>query len=77
MDKPANIILRRILELGVAAVYLWDMPHEVYSWNNYDQDLSFSAMLTHLNSKGYLAYISKEHAITIESPQEYSKYFED
>lgn len=67
MNKPANIVLRRILELGVAAIYLWDMPHEVYSWNNYDQDLNFSAMLTHLNSKGYLAYISEEYAIPIES----------
>ncbi len=25
MDKPASIVLRRILELGVAAVYLWEV----------------------------------------------------
>ncbi len=34
MDKPANIVLRRILELGVAALYLWDMPHMAHSWNS-------------------------------------------
>lgn len=67
MDKPANIVLRRILELGVAAIYLWDMPHVAYSWNSNDHDLSFSEMLKHVNSRGYLAYISNENSITVES----------
>lgn len=67
MDKPANIVLRRILELGVAALYLWDMPHMAHSWNSYDQDLSFTEMLNHINSKGYLEYVGFENSITIEN----------
>jgi len=58
MDKPANSVLRRILELGVAALYLWDMPHMAHSWNSHDQDLSFSEMLNHINSKGYIEYLN-------------------
>ncbi len=67
MDKPANIVLRRALELGVAAIYLWDMPHMAHSWNDFGQDLSFSAMLSHVNSKGYLAYVSNENSKTIDT----------
>ncbi|WP_429140805.1 hypothetical protein [Aeromonas allosaccharophila] len=61
MDKPANIILRRIIELGLASIYLWDMPHAAYSWNDYDHDLSFSEMMNHVNSKGYIAYVNSEN----------------
>lgn len=60
MDKPASIVLRRILELGVAAVYLWDMPHKAFAWNEHDGDLSFSEMISHLNSKGFTTYVSHE-----------------
>jgi hypothetical protein len=60
IDKPALIILRRVLELGLTAVYLWDMPHMAYAWKKYDQDLSFSEMLKHINSEGYLSYVSEE-----------------
>lgn len=66
MDKPASIVLRRILELGVAALYLWDMPHMAHSWNSYDHDLSFTEMLNHINSKGYLEYVNVESSISIE-----------
>lgn len=67
MDKPANIVLRRILELGVAAIYLWDLPHMAYSWNHHDQDLSFSEMLKHVNSNGYISYINSENQTAIEA----------
>jgi hypothetical protein len=66
MVKPANIVLRRIIELGVAAIYLWDMPHAAYSWNDYNLDLRFSEMLKHINSKGYIAYINSENKSNIE-----------
>lgn len=67
MDKPANIVLRRILELGLAAIYLWDMPHMAFSWNHYDQNLSFSEMLNHINSKGYISYVNNENQTKIEN----------
>ncbi len=66
MDKPANIVLRRVFELGLAALYLWDMPHMAFSWDQHDQDLSFSEMLSHINSKGYISYINEESKAKIE-----------
>lgn len=60
MFKPASIVLRRVTELGVAGVYLWDMPHMTFMWKNHDEDLSFSTMLKHVNSKGYLDFVSAE-----------------
>lgn len=65
MDKPANIVLRRILELGLAAIYLWDMPHAAYSWNLHNHDLSFTEMVNHINSKGYISYINSENESNI------------
>ena len=63
IDKPANIVLRRVLELGVASIYLWDMPHVVYSWKNHDQDLSFSEMLKHITNQGYIDYFTENEGI--------------
>lgn len=66
MDKPANIVLRRVLELGLAALYLWDMPHMAFSWDKHDQNLSFTDMLNHINSKGYISYINTENSTEID-----------
>lgn len=66
IDKPALVILRRVLELGLAAVYLWDMPHMAYAWRKNDQDLSFAEMLKHVNSEGYRTYISNETGTRID-----------
>src|SRR5262245_41195996 len=41
LDRPAECVLRRALELGVSLVYLWDMPHIYYAWRDHDEDLSF------------------------------------
>ncbi|MGA3051616.1 MAG: hypothetical protein ABSE00_06840 [Chitinispirillaceae bacterium] len=59
IDKPANIILRRVMELGIAVIYLWDMPHIMCSWEDLDHDLSFSEMVNHVNSDGYKKYVSE------------------
>lgn len=67
IDKPALVILRRVLELGLASVYLWDMPHMANAWRKYDQDLSFSEMLKHINSEGYRSYVSEETETQIET----------
>jgi len=63
IDKPAKIVLRRVLELGVASIYLWDMPHIVYSWKNHDEDLSFSDMLKHITNQGYIDYFTENEKI--------------
>lgn len=53
----ARMSVRRAFELGVATVYMWDLPHEYWGWRCGDQDLSFSAMVAHLNSCGYSEYV--------------------
>jgi hypothetical protein len=58
---PARMSARRAFELGLASVYMWDLPHEYWGWKTHDTDLSFSTMVTHLNSVGYLAYLAKIH----------------
>jgi hypothetical protein len=60
---PARMSVRRAFELGLATVYMWDLPHEYWGWRHRDQDLSFSAMVAHLNSVGYLEYLSQLQGI--------------
>ena len=59
LDKPAQMLLRRVLELGVAIVYLWDLPHKYWGWKCHDDDLAFREMLIHLTSDSYLTFTSK------------------
>lgn len=64
MDNSAKIILRRILELGIATVYLWDLPYKFWNWTNYDDhsnDLNFKDMLDYLNNKGYIDFVNSEN----------------
>lgn len=58
---PARMSVRRAFELGLASVYMWDLPHEYWGWRQRDQDLSFSNMVSHLNSAGYLAHLAHTH----------------
>lgn len=58
LDKPAQSVLRRALELGVAIVYLWDLPHVFWGWKNHDNDLNFNEMLDHLSKDGYRSYLA-------------------
>jgi hypothetical protein len=67
LDKPAQIILRRVLELGLASIYLWDMPHMALSWQKHDLDLSFTEMLKHINSQGYISYVNNENESSVSS----------
>lgn len=67
MDKPARIVLRRVLELGLTAIYLWDMPHMAFSWEQYDKNLSFTEMLSHINSDGYIAYVGNENNVSLDA----------
>ncbi|MBM2886822.1 hypothetical protein JFK97_20785 [Chromobacterium phragmitis] len=65
---PARMSVRRGFELALATVYMWDLPHEYWGWRNRDQDLSFSAMVTHLNSVGYLEYLAQLHKVRSVAP---------
>jgi len=57
LDNPAQIILRRVLELGVAIVYLWDYPIAFWGWKNHDKDLKFNEMIEYLASDTYKTFI--------------------
>lgn len=64
IDNGARIILRRILELGVASVYLWDSPQKYWNWSKYDDhgsDLNFKEMIEHLNNRGYIDFLNSEN----------------
>jgi len=71
IDNPARILLRRILELGLATVYLWDLPHKFWSWNGtvdeHTNDLNFKEMLEHVNGKGYIEFINNENSSSLLS----------
>jgi hypothetical protein len=55
---PARMLIRRALELGIASVYMWDLPHEYWGWTKHDEDLSFTKMVSHLASDSYLTYLA-------------------
>jgi hypothetical protein len=42
LAKPAHMTIRRAIELGLALIYLWDLPHLFWGWKECDMDLSFS-----------------------------------
>lgn len=61
LDKTAQITLRRVLELGVAIVFLWDLPHKFWGWKTFSLDLNFTEMVEHIKSKSYIDYVTHEN----------------
>lgn len=61
LDKPAQTLLRRVLELGIAVIYLWDTPHQFWGWKCHDKDLNFNEMIEYLNSDSYKTFVSSEN----------------
>lgn len=64
----ARMSVRRAFELGLATVYMWDLPHEYWGWRRGDEDLSFSVMVAHLNSGGYFEYLKHLRGVESVSP---------
>jgi hypothetical protein len=60
LDNPAKILGRRVLELGLAVVYLWDQPAESYGWFSHDKDLNFQNMLSYMDSSAFKTFIGTE-----------------
>ncbi len=61
LDRPAEMLLRKVLELGVGFFYMWDMPHWFWAWKDHDRDLNFTEMILHLGSDGYKTLVAKEN----------------
>jgi hypothetical protein len=55
---PARMLVRTALELGIAVVYMWDMPHEYWGWVKHDEDISFSKMIAHLSTERYATHLA-------------------
>jgi hypothetical protein len=55
---PARMLIRRALELGLAFLYMWDMPHEYWGWAEHGDDLSFTGMIEHLSSPKYATHLA-------------------
>lgn len=68
LDKPAQMVLRRVLEMGVSVVYLWDLPHEFWGWKCHDKDLQFKTMVDHISRDNYKTFIKSIH--TQHNPEE-------
>jgi hypothetical protein len=65
LDKPAQMILRRALEVGVATVYVWDLPHVFWGWKDHDKDLNFNEMLDHFASQGFNSLVRNQNALYV------------
>jgi hypothetical protein len=66
--KPAEMSLRRAVELGLALVYLWDLPHAFWGWKECDMDLSFSLMVEHLDSPSYRSFLASTIGLSVNIP---------
>lgn len=68
IDNPTKILLRRVLELGVSTIYLWDQPYKYWNWKGEDDhanDLSFKDMVEYLNNSGFIDYVNNENKSSI------------
>jgi hypothetical protein len=61
LDKPAQMILRRALEVGAATVYVWDLPHLFWGWKDHDKDLNFNEMLEHFSTQGFQSFVRSQN----------------
>ena len=63
LDKPAQMLLRRALELGFASVYLWDLPQRFWGWKDHDKDLNFNEMLEYFSTEAYKTFLKIENPL--------------
>lgn len=68
IDNSPKILLRRVLELGIAVVYLWDLPYKYWNWkknDDHNSDLNFKEMLDYLNNAGYIDFVNQKNNTTM------------
>jgi hypothetical protein len=56
---PARMLMRRSLELGLVVVAYWDSPANFWQWQDHDNDICFSTIVTWLSSTGYITFLNK------------------
>lgn len=73
LDKPAQSVLRRALELGTAIVYIWDLPHVFWGWKSHDSDLNFHEMIEFLSKDSYKSFLTSLNVSYMDSIFDYSE----
>lgn len=68
LDKPAQMVLRRALELGVAIAFLWEQPQTFWGWKQCDQDLVFTDMLEQLRSESVRSFFAALNPAILDNP---------
>ena len=61
LDNPAQIVLRRALETGIAVSFLWDSPAAFFGWTAHDKDLSFRNMIEFISGESYRTMLLHEN----------------
>ena len=73
LDNASRVLIRRVLELGIAASYFRDMPHKFWHWkthNNHESDLNFKENIEFLSGESYKLYLLNGHGINWEMNKE-------
>ncbi|WP_156465772.1 hypothetical protein [Methylobacterium sp. Leaf106] len=65
---PGRMSTRRAFELGIASVYIWDLPHAYWGWIKCDADFSFSEMIAHLSSEPYMELLRSQQGASAAAP---------
>ena len=65
---PGRMSTRRAFELGIASLYVWDLPHTYWGWMKCDTDFSFSEMTAHLFSESYIELLRSQQGDSASAP---------
>lgn len=57
---PAQMLLRRALELGLAVVAYWDAPVDFWKWREHDGDIRFTELCSYLESAAYKTFLKHQ-----------------
>lgn len=74
---PARMLVRGALELGLAFLYFWDMPHEYWGWSKHGSDLNITGMIEHLGSQKYAAHLANVNGTSACDPAYLKKTYRD
>ncbi|MDL1888330.1 hypothetical protein FBQ96_01875 [Nitrospirales bacterium NOB] len=54
---PAQMLLRRALELGLTVVAYWDSPVDFWKWREHDGDIRFTELCSYLEAPAYTTFL--------------------
>lgn len=57
---PAQMLLRRALELGLTVVAYWDSPVDFWKWREHDGDIRFAELCSYLEDPAYTTFLKHQ-----------------